>query len=74
MANDREDNLVTHDGGVTWIHAALPPDYFGGAGGAEGISFEDSEHGWTFVPGGIWTTIDGGATWHQLPSITAPAA
>ena len=74
MANDREDDLVTHDGGVVWTHGALPPDSFGGAGGAEGIGFDDSEHGWTFVPGGIWTTSDGGTTWHQLPSINVPAA
>ncbi len=74
MANDREDDLVTHDGGVTWIHAALPPDSFGGGGGAEGIGFVDSQHGWTFVPGGIWTTSDGGTTWHLLPGITVPAA
>jgi photosystem II stability/assembly factor-like uncharacterized protein len=74
MANDREDDLVTHDGGVIWTHGALPPDYFGGAGGAEGIGFVDSQHGWTFAPDGIWTTSDGGITWHLLPSITVPVA
>jgi hypothetical protein len=72
MANDREDNLVTHDDGVTWSHAALPPDQFGGAGGAEGIGFVDALHGWTFVPSGLWTTSDGGVTWHEQPGITVP--
>ncbi len=74
MANDREDDLVTYNGGVTWTHAALPPDFFGGAGGAEGIGFTDSLHGWTFVPGGLWTTSDGGITWREQPGITTPAA
>jgi hypothetical protein len=73
MANDREDDLVTYNDGVTWTHAALPPDVFGGAGGAEGIGFTDSLHGWTFVPGGLWTTSDGGITWHEQPGITIPA-
>jgi photosystem II stability/assembly factor-like uncharacterized protein len=73
MANDRDDDLVTHDGGVTWTHAALPSDYFGGGGGAEGIGFTDSLHGWTFVPGGLWTTSNGGTTWHEQPGITIPA-
>jgi photosystem II stability/assembly factor-like uncharacterized protein len=73
MANDREDDLVTRDGGVTWVHAALPTDQFGGGGGAEGIGFTDSLHGWTFVPGGLWTTSDGGVTWHEQPGITVAA-
>jgi photosystem II stability/assembly factor-like uncharacterized protein len=64
MANDREDNLVSHDDGVTWTHAALPQDYFGGAGGAEGLTFGDPQHGWTFVTAGLWATTDGGAHWH----------
>jgi photosystem II stability/assembly factor-like uncharacterized protein len=72
MANDREDDLVTHDDGVTWTHAALPPDSFGGGGGAEGIGFTDALHGWTFVPSGLWTTSDGGVTWHEQPGITVP--
>lgn len=69
MANDREDDLVTHNGGATWIHAALPSDYFGGGGGAEGLGFEDALHGWTFNSAGIWTTSDGGVTWRQEPAI-----
>jgi photosystem II stability/assembly factor-like uncharacterized protein len=72
MANDREDDLVTHDDGVTWTHATLPPDSFGGGGGAEGIGFTDALHGWTFVPSGLWTTSDGGVTWHEQPGITVP--
>jgi photosystem II stability/assembly factor-like uncharacterized protein len=73
MANDREDDLVTHDDGVTWTHAALPPDSFGGGGGAEGIGFTDALHGWTFCSGGLWTTSDGGVTWREQPGITVPA-
>ena len=74
MANDREDNLVTHDDGVTWTHAALPPDYFGNSGGAEGIGFVDALHAWTFASYGLWTTSDAGVTWHLQPSITVPGS
>lgn len=68
LANDREDNLVTHDDGVTWTHAALPQNYFGGGGGAEGLTFGDPQHGWTFVSAGVWATTDGGVHW-QYQSI-----
>jgi hypothetical protein len=74
MANDRADNLVTHDDGVTWTGAALPPDYFGGGGGAEGIGFVDALHAWTFASYGLWTTSDGGVTWHLQPSFTVPGS
>jgi hypothetical protein len=50
--------------------AALPPDYFGNAGGAEGIGFVDALHAWTFASYGPWTSSDGGVTWHLQPSIT----
>jgi hypothetical protein len=69
MANEREDNLVTHDDGVTWTHAALPQNYFGGAGGAEGVTFADALHGWTFVSAGVWATSDGGDHWRYQPII-----
>ncbi len=68
MANDREDNLVTHDDGVSWTHAALPQDYFGGAGGAEGLVFADGLHGWTFTSAGMWATSDG-VNWRYQPII-----
>jgi photosystem II stability/assembly factor-like uncharacterized protein len=67
MANDRGPVLVTHDDGVTWTAASLPDAQFGGAGGAEGITFPDAAHGWTFVPSGVWATGDGGAHWAHQP-------
>jgi hypothetical protein len=68
MLNDREDDLVTNDDGVTWKRAALP-DYFGCAGGGEGLTFADPRHGWTFTSAGMWATVDGGAHWQHQPVI-----
>jgi hypothetical protein len=69
MANDREDDLVTHNGGVTWTHASLPSGDFGGAGGATAVVFADTLHGWTFTGAGMWATSDGGAHWAYQPII-----
>jgi hypothetical protein len=69
MANDREDDLVTHDDGVTWTRAALPQDVFGGGGGAGGVTFADALHGWTFATAGLWVTSDGGVHWRYQPII-----
>ena len=65
MANDRDDDLVTHDDGVHWSRASLPVDYFGGGDGAEGVTFADPLHGWTFTSAGLWVTTDGGAVWKR---------
>jgi hypothetical protein len=71
MANDRDDDLVTHDDGVNWSRASLPIDYFGGGAGAEGVTFTDPQHGWTFTSAGLWVTTDGGAVWKRQ-SIIGP--
>lgn len=71
MLNDRGDDMVTHDGGVRWSNAALPMDYFGGAGGGIGLTFADPLHGWTFATAGLWVTTDGGVVWKRQ-SIIGP--
>ena len=72
MVNDREDDLVTHDGGVSWSRASLPSVYFGNAGGGEGVTFADALHGWTFATAGVsWVTTDGGIVWKRQ-SIIGP--
>jgi hypothetical protein len=67
MANDREDDLVTHDGGVVWSRAPLPAPQFSGAGGAQGVTFADALHGWTWTSAGMWATTDGGRHWSYQP-------
>lgn len=70
MANDRENDLVTHDDGATWTHASLPPDQFGGGGGAEGIGFTrlsarlDLRTGWP-LDDQRWRHHVARATWHH---------
>ncbi|HUZ69742.1 MAG TPA: sigma-70 family RNA polymerase sigma factor [Candidatus Saccharimonadales bacterium] len=71
MVNDRGDDLVTRDGGVTWSAATLPETYFGNAGGGEAVVFADALHGWTFVTAGMWVTTDGGVVWKRQ-SIVGP--
>ncbi len=69
MMQGREDDLVTRDDGRTWTHAALPQTYFGQGGSAEGLTFADALHGWTFTTAGLWGTTDGGVHWTYLPVI-----
>jgi photosystem II stability/assembly factor-like uncharacterized protein len=70
MVNDREDDLVSHDDGVTWSPAALPASAgWSGAGGGEGLTFADPLHGWTYNSAGLWATTDGGSGWHYQPVI-----
>lgn len=59
--------LVSLDSGKTWRDAGVPNEADGGA-----ISpwFVDSFHGWTATFGHdrhLWRTLDGGATWSELP-------
>ncbi len=63
---DREQDLVSRDGGATWIAPRLP---YGGWGGAEGVNFADAEHGWTYGSYGLWATSDGGTHWRYQPII-----
>jgi hypothetical protein len=72
MANLREDDLVTHDDGVSWTPAALPNGPFSSAGGAEGVTFVDALHGWTYSSAGLWATVDGGVHWTQQAVIGIP--
>ena len=55
----------TTDGGHTWGPAAAVSVY--GSGGALArlaIRFADARHGWLYGQG-IWSTSDGGRTWHD---------
>lgn len=36
------------------------------------MRFVDGEHGWVAGAGGIWTTVDGGAAWHQQFATNQP--
>jgi hypothetical protein len=70
MVNDREDDLVTHDDGVTWAPGALPAEAgWNEGGGGEGLVFADALDGWTFNSAGLWATTDGGADWNYQPII-----
>jgi hypothetical protein len=70
MVNDREDDLVTHDDGVTWAPAPLPQSAaWNNAGGGEGLTFANALDGWTFNSAGLWATTDGGAGWQAQPII-----
>ncbi len=62
---DREQDMVTRDGGVSWTAPSQLP--YDNAGGAEGLGFSDPLHGWTFGSDGLWTTADGGRTWRYTP-------
>ena len=64
---DREQDMVTHDGGATWTAPAQLP--YNNGGGAEGLGFSDPLHGWTFGSDGLWTTDDGGRSWRYTPII-----
>jgi len=61
---DREQDMMSADGGVTWKAADLP---YGAAGGAYGEVFTDAEHGWTFGADGLWATVNGGVDWTYQP-------
>lgn len=64
---DREQDMVSDDGGATWRAPSQLP--YNNAGGAEGLSFSDPLHGWTFGSDGLWTTANGGRSWTYTPII-----
>ncbi len=60
----------TTDGGTTWVGIPAPvaPLTSGTAAGGDGVGrivFADPADGWAYGPG-LWSTHDGGATWHRL--------
>jgi hypothetical protein len=71
----------TIDGGATWTHTEIS----GGPGGCcPSLTFVDSQHGWLLYgnefqgsPGSplprLLRTVDGGASWTELPSLPGPA-
>jgi hypothetical protein len=71
----------TIDGGATWSHTEIS----GGPGGCcPSVTFVDSQHGWLSYgsefqgpPGSplprFLRTVDGGASWTELPQLPAPA-
>ena len=51
------------DGGISWIQRDVP---FSLQGDLNGITFLDSQHGWTW--GNVnYRTTDGGESWQELP-------
>jgi photosystem II stability/assembly factor-like uncharacterized protein len=65
----------TSDGGAHWVEAKIPDDR------AYRITFSDARHGAAFVypttPSSllvVYTTADGGDTWHQLPDLPRDAS
>lgn len=71
MINHNEDDLVSHDNGVTWANVPLPANLTSAwQGGAEvDITFADALHGWIFSKSGLWVTTDGGTVWTAQPII-----
>lgn len=55
--------LTTWDGGLTWIPNILFPDSLGYKSPTD-VCFADSLHGWFVADGGIYRTLDAGATWN----------
>ncbi|MCL6452130.1 MAG: hypothetical protein K6T78_00710 [Alicyclobacillus sp.] len=77
----RTEVLRTENGGQTWESATVadtrPSDPAGHIPAS--IAFSDARHGWLTtsamnpgmggtVPGGLYRTTDGGATWHLVPN------
>lgn len=78
LALSRGGLLRSSDSGRSWIDTGLPN---GSDGGVFGPWFADSTHGWAvtegvggFVDRHVWRTVDGGATWAELPAPALPAA
>jgi hypothetical protein len=57
--------FATSDGGATWQQTGR----IDGAGLDGHLTFADTTNGWFASPNGVWSTHDGGRTWH---SVSAP--
>jgi photosystem II stability/assembly factor-like uncharacterized protein len=55
--------LVTTDGGETWVRGAALSD-------ARDVAFADDAHGTATTSSGVFTTADGGLTWHRASDST----
>lgn len=67
--------LQTGDGGRTWSETSAPPappSLGVGQPGVHSIRFANRLDGWVFWFG-LWSTHDGGATWHEVHILGLPA-
>jgi hypothetical protein len=72
----------TKDAGLSWAARAIPPAMavaithapVGLAYPPLGVQFADSQDGWLYADGGLWSTHDGGHSWqrHTPPNLAAP--
>jgi hypothetical protein len=63
----------TADGGKTWTGIPAPKATLNDAtAGVRAIRFADARDGWAFGPS-LWSTHDGGATWHHVSVPGLPA-
>lgn len=61
----------TTDGGHTWKLTPTPPLSPGKTPETPTVRFADSHNGWIVSNRVLWSTHDGGATWHQVTLPTA---
>ena len=68
-AVDRQGNVYTTDsGGAAWTRISQLNDFTG----AYQIQFLNEKEGWILEVLSIWSTRDGGVTWHEKFSVTNP--
>lgn len=65
-----DDLLGTSDGGATWAPVGRVP----GTAGLRALLWDDADEsvGFAASDSGVWRTVDGGATWLEMPGV-APA-